>query len=196
MPLFTTSQAIARSLTGWVPGADVPTPPDDQYVTHIRLEQEGAEEEEEKTEEKVPDPEAEAGEVPEEPGTAAEPPAATEEIPGAGGEDMMGIGGLGGLGTEEEEGPKSPEEVGKIYELKKIHARLVSIESYLSGSSDVKLLKLRNYVSQAIELFQTLIQNADLFQDKMNDIIVTFYSFLESVYEILSTYYRKKQAEK
>ena len=89
----------------------------------------------------------------------------------------MGMGNAGmGMGMEEEE-PKEPKELGRIYELKKIYTRLVSIESYLSTSSDETLIKLRNYVSRAIELFQLLISNIDSYTDKIDDIIVHFINF-------------------
>ena len=76
-----------------------------------------------------------------------------------------------------------------------MYSRLVSIESYLSTSSDVILLKLRNYVSQAIELFETLAANINSFKDKLDDIIVMFYEFIEMIYKILRLYYDKKRKE-
>jgi len=106
-----------------------------------------------------------------------------------GGIDM----GMGGMMGEEE--PKDPEILGKTYELKKIYSRLVSIESYLSSSSDIVLLRLRNYVSQAIELFETLSANVKSFKDKLNDIIVMFYEFIEIVYVLLNDYYEAERKE-
>ena len=118
------------------------------------------------------------------------------EIPAGGieaGEDPMAAGMGMDIPGQEDQGPTSPKEVGRIYELRKIHSRLVSIESYLSSSTDPKLLKLRNYVSQAIELFDTLVSNITLYKDKTDEIIVMFYSFLKTVYTILSEYYNKKK---
>jgi len=116
-----------------------------------------------------------------------EPPPAAD--PAAAGMDPM----AGGMGAPADEGPKSPEEVGRVYELKKIHSRLVAIEAHLSSCSSEDLLKLRGYVSKAVELFDSLISNVELYKDKLPDIIVTYYSFLESVYEILTKYYKNKQ---
>jgi hypothetical protein len=87
------------------------------------------------------------------------------------------------------------EEVGRIFELKKIYSRLLAIESQLSFSVDVVLLKLRRYVSDAIELFETLISNISAFKDDLDDIIVMYYNFLEELYEILKKYYKNKQTK-
>lgn len=110
-----------------------------------------------------------------------------------------GAAGMGGMGMNAfgmpEEEPKEPKELGRTYELKKIYTRLVSIESYLSSSSDETLIKLRNYVSRAIELFQLLISNIDSYKDKIDDIIVTYYKFLELVYNLLKQYYKNKEKE-
>ena len=143
---------------------------DDEYSTHIKL---GEQEEEEEAEEAPPEEMEEA------------PPEGEEIPPGMGGAE----GGYGGYGEEE---PKEPKEIGRIYELKRIYARLVSVESQLATSSDVVLLKLRKKVSQAIELFELLASNLDSYKDRMDDIIVMFYKFLTLVYDILRKYYETK----
>jgi len=87
-------------------------------------------------------------------------------------------------------GPADSFEVGRIYELKKIYSRLVSMQSYLAGSTDVNLIKLRNYVSNTMDLFRTLISNIALYKDNLDDIIITFYKVVDNVYVILSKYYK------
>ena len=148
--------------------------------------------EEDQQKEPVPDEEAPQEDQP----TEEMPPEEGGEMdpsmdPAAGGE--MDPNSMGAAG---EEPPKDPVELGKIYELKKIYSRLVSIESYLTDSSDTVLLKLRNYVSQAIELFETLAANIKSYTDKLDDIIITFYEFIEMVYKILKIYYDRKRNEK
>lgn len=106
-----------------------------------------------------------------------------------GGGMEMGMGGMG------EPPAKTAEEVGKIFELKKIYSRLLAIESQLSFSSEIVLLKLRKYISQSIELFETLIFNVDTFKDEIDDIIVMYYEFLEQVYDIMKRFYKIKQRE-
>ena len=95
--------------------------------------------------------------------------------------------GLGGMPPA-----KTATEIGRIFELKKIYSRLISIEEYLSFSPNVTLVNLRDYVSKSIQLFEILISNVDSFQDQMDEIIVMFYKFLEYVYEVLNKFYKDK----
>lgn len=103
----------------------------------------------------------------------------------------MGMGGMG-MGGEPQ---KTADEIGKIFELKKIYSRLLAIESQLSFSSDIILLKLRKFITHSIELFEVLIANIGSFKEQVNDIIVLFYEFLEEVYSIMKRYYKIKQRE-
>jgi len=89
----------------------------------------------------------------------------------------MGGGDMGMGGAAEEE--KSPHELGRIYELKKIYTRLTSIESYLASEADPELTEIRRYVSQSIELFEILASNIDSYKEKMDDIIISYYKFLK-----------------
>lgn len=100
--------------------------------------------------------------------------------------------GMGGFGNEPQ---KTAEEIGKIFELKKIYSRLLAIESQLSFSSDIILLKLRKFITKAIELFEVLIANINSFIEEVDNIIVLFYEFLEEVYGIMKRYYKIKQRE-
>ena len=131
-----------------------------------------------------------AGEDPNAMGGAVDPNAAggMYQDPSMGGDPNA----MGGMGTPP---PKTPEEIGRIFELKKIYARLISIEEYLSFSPNVTLVSLRDYVSKAIELFETLISNVDTFKDQLDEIIVMFYKFLEYVYDVMNKYYKDKAKE-
>jgi hypothetical protein len=119
-----------------------------------------------------------------------DPNAAGGMIPG---QDPNAMGGMG-MGMEGPP-PKTAEEIGRIFELKKIYARLLAVEEHLSFSSDELLLKLRDFVSQTIELFETLISNIDSFKDQIDDIIVMFYKFIEYSYSIMSRYYKVKEKQ-
>lgn len=103
----------------------------------------------------------------------------------------MGDTGMDMGGDQEEE--KDPTELGRIYELKKIYARLTSIESYLGNESDQELLQIRNYVSQGIELFEIVSANFNSYKDRLNEIIVMYYKFLLEVYNSVKTYYGKEK---
>jgi len=106
---------------------------------------------------------------------------------------MMGgdMGALGGM----EPPALSAEQVGKVFELKKIYTRLLSIESQLSFSSDIILLKLRKFISKAIELFETVISNIESYRKEIDDIIIIYYEFLKEVYSIMKRYYKIKERE-
>jgi undecaprenyl pyrophosphate synthase len=106
---------------------------------------------------------------------------------------MGGMGGMGGM--EEPVQDLTSQEIGRLYELKKIYTRLMSLESYLSASTDESLLKLRNIVGQSVELFEIIITNFKQYKDKIDDIIVIFYKFLDQSYTLLRNYYKQNMRE-
>jgi hypothetical protein len=109
------------------------------------------------------------------------------------GDEAGGMGGMGyGMGGEEKN-DFDITTLGRIYELKKIYSRLVSIESHLADSSNINLLKVRNYTLQAIELFELISSNLDKFKDKLTTIIVLFYKFIDVIYSVVSKYYIDKE---
>jgi len=106
----------------------------------------------------------------------------------------------GGFGMEEDPlVSKTPSELGRIYELKKIYTRLTTIESYLSESSDPDLLRIRLLVSKSIELFEILSSNIPIYRppkapkERLDEIIIMYYKFLKQVYESVAKYYKAKQ---
>ena len=118
-----------------------------------------------------------------------------------GGEDM-GMGGEAGMGGEDmgmgggaEEEEKSPHQLGRIYELKKIYSRLTSIESYLASEADPELTDIRKYVSQSIELFEIVASNIDAYKEKMDEIIISYYKFLKEIYYKIRDYYKDKSSD-
>ena len=153
---------------------------------YIKSLNEQDEEEIEKTTKKEIEVEEPPIETPNEPTQMPEGGEAAGNIPDTPGMEMPG---------EEEEVPQDPEYIGRVYELKKIYSRLVSIESFLNDASDARLLKLRNYVSSAIELFQTLINNIDAYKDNIDELIVLFYKFLLTVYTLLKKYYEQENED-
>lgn len=120
--------------------------------------------------------------------------------------DMQPPTGMGGMSPDGMEdpmmgmmtppGPTDLFEVGRVYELKKIYSRLVSMQSYLSGSTDINLVKLRNYVSNTMDLFRTLMSNVALYKEKLDEIIVILYKVVDNVYVVLSKYYKDKDSGK
>ena len=126
------------------------------------------------------------------------PPVPGEENMGGGedlgaGGDVGGGGELGGMGMgmgQEQEQTLTSNEIGKVYEMKKIYSRMTSLEAHLSSTTDTSLLTMRGMVSQAMDLFETVVVNFDQYKEQINEIIVTFYKFLDVTYEILRSYYK------
>jgi hypothetical protein len=86
---------------------------------------------------------------------------------------------------------EDPNHLGRIYEIKKIYTRLTSIESYLSSEADEGLVKIRGYVSQAIQLFEILASNLQTYKDKLDDIIIQYYKFLDIVFDLVKERYKE-----
>ena len=152
-------------------------------------------EEEEKKEEEEKIKKADLADVREQPEEEEEIPPEPEEeaMPEMPEEEDMPGEEIPGMPGEEDKGPETPGEVGRIYELKKIYSRLISIEKHLAESTDSTLLKLRRVIGQSIEVFEILIANIDLFKERLDDIIVLYYEFLERVYGLLKKYYETKK---
>ena len=105
-----------------------------------------------------------------------------------------GIGnvGLGSLGMGDEEEQKTASEIGRIYELKKIYARLTSLELYLADESSGELNEVRQYISQGIELFEIISANFDSYKDRLDEIIIMYYKFILEVYNTVKNFYKKE----
>ena len=134
---------------------------------------------------------AQGQEVPEEP-TSGMPP---DQMPPEAMDPGMG------QPLPEEDTSKSPTDLGRIYELKKIYTRLTVIEAYLTESSDPSMIETRTIVSKAIELFEILASNISSYkpprapEETIDEIIVQYYRFLERVYNETARYYRKRSRE-
>ena len=106
------------------------------------------------------------------------------------GGNMPGVaGGAGMPGVGEQEEKLTSNQLGRVYELKKIYSRLASVESFISRTTDESILEIRKLVSQSIDLFELVISNFDQYKDKVDEIIVTFYEFLDVVYGSLKTHF-------
>jgi len=82
--------------------------------------------------------------------------------------------------------------IGRVYTLKKIYSRLVSLKMYLTENSKYKLIPLKNKVEESIELFQLLINNIKSYKDKIDDLIIEYYQFIKNCYEVLNTFLKKE----
>lgn len=83
-------------------------------------------------------------------------------------------------GSESEEG--SVDKVGRMYELKRIHYRLINIQTILDSYVDEKLEQIKDNVGRALELFKMVVDNYDKYESRVDDIILIYYDFLNQVY--------------
>jgi hypothetical protein len=54
------------------------------------------------------------------------------------------------------------------------------------------MLSLRKYVAQAIDLFEVVITNLPQYKDKLDEIIITFYKFLDYIYGSMRKYFSEE----
>jgi len=187
------SRYIAKQVTG-DDEPDFPYIEDPEgFVTHVPLEQDEIEEAEGDPQmpadagaeaganldtANVPPPEGDTG------GIGDTGMDAQGNMPGVEGGVDMGMGA--GMPQEEQ---LTSNQIGRVYELKKIYSRLSSVETFLSRTTDEEMLEIRKLVAQSIDLFELVISNFDQFKEKADEIIVTYYEFLDSVYGSLKTYF-------
>lgn len=155
------------------------------FVTHIPLEQED-DLREQGEEEEMPQ------QAPEEGGEEMAPPEG-----GEGGIGDMGMDAQGNMPGMEQPGmePLTSSQIGRVYELKKIYSRLASVESFLARTTDQNMLEIRKLVGQSIDLFELVISNFPQYKEKVDEIIVTYYEFLDSVYGSLRKYFSEMSKE-
>jgi hypothetical protein len=94
-----------------------------------------------------------------------------------------------------EQEPLTPKQIGRAFEMKKIYSRLVALEKYLTDVSEPTLVELRKYVTNGVDLFKTVTANFESYKDQMDDIVVSFYKFIEEAYRILKKHYKKQMDE-
>jgi hypothetical protein len=165
------------------------------YVTHVPLEQDGLKEAE-GDEESTPEEDKKIADEP--------PPPSDETEGGEGGVGDMGmdeegnvpdVGGDMDMAEQQQEEELTANQIGRVYEMKKIYSRLIAVESLISRTTDDNMLEMRKLVSQGIDLFEVVISNYDKFKENIDEIIVTYYDFLLGVYKEIKTYYAAKLKE-
>ena len=166
------------------------------FVTHVPMEASADNIRE------APEPAQQA--PPEQQAAATEDPGAEQMPADTGGEE----GGIGDMGMDaqgnmpgmmqpgmENMEPLTSSQIGRVYELKKIYTRLSSVETMLSRTTDTQMLEVRKLVGRSIDLFEVVISNFPQFKDKVDEIIVTYYEFLDSVYGSLKKYFSEMSKE-
>ena len=162
------------------------------YVTHIPLEQEEIEEAETPEDEKM-EKKPEEMETDTDTDMEQSPDEAMDSLPDTGmdpgmGEDPTQMGGMPGEEPKEE---LTQNQLGRLYELKKIYSRLSSVEAFLSRTTDENILEIRKMVSSSIDLFELVVSNFEQYKEKIDEIIVTYYEFLKVVYESIRNNFKR-----
>ena len=173
------------------------------YVTHVPLEKDDLTEQEKEA--APPTPEEAGAEAGAEttPDVQPEVPEPTGDEGGIGDTGMDAAGNMpgveGGMGLtgipQKEEEKLTSTQLGRVYELKKIYSRLSSVESFLSRTTDEEILEIRKLVSQSIDLFELVISNYEQYKENVDEIIVTYYEFLDRVYGSIKTYFSDQSKE-
>jgi len=83
------------------------------------------------------------------------------------------------------------EDVGKMYELKQIHYRLIAVRNHLEIFVEEEFDEVKNTLTKAINLFDLVIDNYDKYKEKIDEIIIMYYKFIQDVYELTKKKYRK-----
>jgi hypothetical protein len=92
--------------------------------------------------------------------------------------------------------PATPEEVGRMYETKKLYYRLKTLQGILSSNTDPELIELKKVVDEAMEIFQLVVDNIGLYKDKIDEFIIYYYKFVYRLVKILDKHYQTKFSEK
>jgi len=121
------------------------------------------------------------------------PPEGGEEIPPEAGIDSTMDPAIAGMPPGQK--PLTFSQIGRVFELKKIYSRLTSVETFLARTTDEQMLEIRKMVGQSIDLFELVISNFTQYKEKVDEIIVTYYEFLDSVYSSLKTYFSEMSKE-
>jgi len=102
------------------------------------------------------------------------------------------MGGMGmGMGGDEKP-EKTPTALGRLYMLTKLYYRLSAIHHVLLNNSDKVLVDLTNQVSEAFDILKMIIANLKSYKSKADEIIVTYYEYLQEVIDYLEKYYKGK----
>lgn len=156
-------------------------------------------------EDEIREQDEEVGDIPTDPETAEAPPEDLNPEADMGGD--VGDPGMGDMpptdpndpglgdpmaGMPGQEEAKTPNELGRTYEMKKIYARLVSMNEYLADENSPNILKTKQAIAKSIDLFAVIGANPESYKEKIDEIIISYYKFLEAAYRRVKAFYRSE----
>jgi hypothetical protein len=86
--------------------------------------------------------------------------------------------------------------LGRVYELKKIYTKLLSLSDLLEHISDSKFDQVEQSIREAIDLYHIVVDNLEKFDDKVDDIVVNFYDFLKEILANIEELIKEKDRER
>lgn len=111
-------------------------------------------------------------------------------------DEFGGAGDDTGFGTDiqfGEEGQLTASEIGKVYTIKQLYFKLKGLSKLLEENNDVRLLPLKNKVLKSIDMFQLVINNYETYKEKIDQLIIIFYRFIERTTKILNKYFELRK---
>ena len=124
-----------------------------------------------------------------------ENPETTDSTMGDNDDGSTNTGNMGDPMNDDGNTP-SLEQIGRVYELKQLYNRLISIRNHISIFVEDEFDEIKKILSKAIDLFDIVINNYNQYDDKIDDIIVMYYNFISAVYEDVRKKYKKYSKNK
>jgi len=114
----------------------------------------------------------------------------------------MGVPGMGGMGINPMTGmpmemppSKTPTTIGRLYMLKKMYYRLELLDKTLRNCSDPEILELAKVTAEAFEIFRIIIQNLKIYKDKIDEILVDYYTLLKDLSQQAEQHFKQKNID-
>ena len=82
-------------------------------------------------------------------------------------------------------------DIGRVYEIKQIHFRLIAIRNHLEIFVEKEFDDVKKILTKAITLFELVVNNYNKYEDKIDDIIILYYTFIKDIYDITKKKYKK-----
>ena len=76
--------------------------------------------------------------------------------------------------------------------MKKIYTRLIAMNQYLADEYSPRVVKTKHNIAKAIDLFAVIGANPDSYKEKIDEIIVGYYKFLEAAYRKVKAFYKSE----
>lgn len=87
-------------------------------------------------------------------------------------------------------------ELGRVYELNRVYFRMITLDNILKVNAYPELQKIAKMVEDAMKIFKLVVENISIFRDKLDEIIIAYYKFIERCFLVLEYHSRKLDKDK